>query len=718
MAHMNAKFVVALIAALLASGAWSVGGYGRFTVKQQVASACNMQLPTLQGTPSTAKKNDVNVVTDQHGDPLPQGAVVRLGAARFRHEGAVGGRSLVFAPDGKTLAASTDSGLVLLWDAVTGKELRRFTGYHCAAMDFSPDSKAMALFDTEIALLDVATGKQIFKVSLQDELLIGAQEVRFSPDGKMLAVCYLRASDDELVVLVLDAATGKENLRLKSVDSAGSMAFSPDGRTLAVPGMGQSINIYAVPSGKLLRNIGLDREPGFHAMKFSPDGRSLAWGSNAGVTLVEVASGKVRATFEVESTLLNSIAFTPDGKTLLANPSESRNVQLWDLQSGKNRFEIRGTSLFFSWAMALSKDGKTVAVESTAGRAIRLFDVANGQEKFVLEGHGAPILSVAFTPDGKKIATAGANEPVHLWDAATGKHMARLKDSKAMAVAFSPDGKQLAGVQTRGGPSSCTFWDPLTGKEILKLPGGHDELFECLAFSPDGQRLVTGNFNPYAEPPPEGTSVKVWDARTGKYLKGIAMDVLRPGSLAVAPDGKTVAVGGASQQNPDPERAFLRLVNIETGKKAMVLRGHEGFVTSVKFSPDGKLLASGSFDTTVRLWEATTGKEIRKLTGHDHSVEAVALSPDGRVVASADGVPGAMARFFKKTLIFDEIGQNKPYRIRFWDVATGKEIHCLEGHGGNVSSLAFSPDGTRLVSGLHDGTALVWDVAHLPPKSK
>ena len=296
---MNAKLVVALIAAGLACGAWSVGGYGRLAVKQQVVSACEMQSPTLQGTPSTAKKSDINVVTDQHGDPLPRGAVARLGAARFRHEGNVGGRSLVFAPDGKTLAASTDSGLVYLWDAVTGKELRRFTGYEWAGIDFSPDSKTLALFDTEIVLLDVATGKQVFKVALQDELLVGVQEVRFSPDGKMLAVCYLRASDDWLVVLVLDAATGKENLRLKSVDSMGSMAFSPDGKTLAVPGTGQSINIYAVPSGKFILNIGLDDAPGFHAIEFSPDGRSLARGSNAGVTLVEVASGRVRATFDV-----------------------------------------------------------------------------------------------------------------------------------------------------------------------------------------------------------------------------------------------------------------------------------------------------------------------------------------------------------------------------------------------------------------------------------
>jgi WD40 repeat protein len=156
----------------------------------------------------------------------------------------------------------------------------------------------------------------------------------------------------------------------------------------------------------------------------------------------------------------------------------------------------------------------------------------------------------------------------------------------------------------------------------------------------------------------------------------------------------------------DNEERFLRLVDIKAGGKIVNLLGHQDEVSSVAFSPDGKLVVSGSLDKTVRIWDVASAKEVFNLTGHFRAVGAVAFSSNGRLMASADGVSRDTTGGDLLT-----VGAGKPLQIRLWDVATGKELLCLEGHAVHSTSLAFSPDGTRLLAGFHNGTALIWDVS-------
>ena len=289
------------------------------------------------------------------------------------------------------------------------------------------------------------------------------------------------------------------------------------------------------------------------------------------------------------------------------------------------------------------------------------------EQLLTLKGHSSEVGSVAFSPDGKRLASGSTDKTIKIWDTVTGKELLTLKGhSKGVdSVAFSPDGKRLA---SASGDKTIKLWDTVTGKELLTLKG-HSGFASSIAFSPDGKRLAS----------PSVRTIKIWDAVTGKELltlKGHSRGVL---SIAFSPDGKRLASASHT----------IKLWDTLTGKELLTLKGHSGIeraVLSVTFSPDGKRLASGGLDRTIKLWETAAGKELLTLRGHSGEVFSVVFSLDGSLVSgSADGT------------------------IKRWDVVTGKELLTLRGRPEGVWSVAFSPDGKRLASGNHDTTIKLWD---------
>jgi WD40 repeat protein len=456
------------------------------------------------------------------------------------------------------------------------------------------------------------------------------------------------------------------------------------------------------------------------SVDFSPDGKLVVSGGEDGyIRLWDAASGKElyktsrgRAGF-CGLSWSHHLTFSPDGKSVAFALDTA--IVIWDTEDT----DEDQTSLKFGVGyqehpyvpvheVAYSPDGKTLA-SGNGDHTLRLWDAATGREIRKLVGHGGPVYSVAFSPDGKVLASGSQDGALRLWDATTGKGIQTLQGhGEVYTIRFSSDGKTLA---SGNGDHTLRLWDAATGKEIRKLVG-HGGPVYSVAFSPDGKVLASGS--------QDGT-LRLWDATTGDEIR--KFEGRRSlSSFSFSPDGSLLVWGddyvlrlcrvdsgeeirmfeghvrritlvvsspGGKLLASASEDHTLRLWNPQSGQAIHKLEGHESPVTSAAFSPDGKLLVSGSEDHTLRLWDSATGREIRRFAGHQGIICSVALSPDGRLLVSGseDGT------------------------LRVWERAAGREIFSLEGHEGEVTSVAFSPDGKTLVSGGEDHTLRLWDAA-------
>jgi WD40 repeat protein len=628
---------------------------------------------------------------DGHGDPLPDGAIARLGTVRWRHGYTIS--RLVYSPDGKKIAAAGFGPAVTLWDISSGRLLHRFPqqSQPSSGIAFSPDGTMLAIGDALVChLWDVATGEELRQLK-DDQPAVDS--VAFAPDGKTVAGADLGGR-----LHVWETATGTQLHRLEcKQDVLWSVAFSPDGRRLASGGTDGSICLWDAHTGKELFRLKAHQR-GVTRLLFSPDGKrmlSSGFGRSETIREWDSATGRPTRTFGENRRGRLPMALSADGK-LLASGELDGQIRLWDMATGqeKRHWNTGPTPL---WAVAFSPDGETLASGACMDCSVRLWDVATGRERHPPQEHVGPVHILRYSPDGKTLVSVSTDKRMLWWDLTEQRPRRQFTWSakgEDHLVALSLDGNVLADASMLTPADEkdrpIQLWDVRTGKRGPKL-GDSGKRLCAIAFSADGRLLASGG---------EDSSVTLWDVRDGKEVRQLkGMSSLPVKSLCFSPDGKTLAVG-LWNINQAPSGRALQLWDVASGEEKSSFDVHDT-LTGLTFSPDGKVLAGGNGyqpNAFVRLWDTRTGAELCRHTGHRESSGTIAFSGDGKLVASGTG-----------SLAWVDNS------VHVWEAATGRLIRRFEGHHSDVGSVAFAPDGLSVASGGGDSAILLWDITGRRP---
>lgn len=638
-----------------------------------------------------APADEDKAAVDCFGDPLPPGALARLGTMRMRQPEGVNG--LAFSADGKTVIATGRSSTIHYWDPTTGREVRSVVEEHGQwnGLALSADGKLLALSVTNnsrlakpsywISLRDAATGKEVRQFANTRSSSYG---FALSPNGKTLAT-----TDSDSVVL-WDTATGRRRDELLGLDrKVYHLEFSPDGGSLALGLADATVRFFDPAKGKEVGQR-LDLEEGVGALAFSPDGQLIATGcyykpneNNSTrrrigiVTLWDVNSRKKVGQLEGQDDRVQAMAFTPDGKRLALAAGDT--VRLWDLKTRKQlqEFEARSNLLVFS------PDGKTLAAGTW--NHVLLWDTVTGKEPAWQTGHETIVRYLVFSPDGRTIASLSRDDGiVRTWDAATGRQLCRFSGPSTATRQLSFIGNQT--LLTVDNDNTVQLWDITSGHERHRFKGGksHRDSDCCVAAAPAGNLLAVA----------DEKTVRLYSPQTGKELRCLRDAVMVVKGMAFSPDGKRLAVVHAGKR--------IDLWDVEKGDLLHQLKGHGGLPHWLAYARDGETLISltEKDGLTVHLWDAATRKECGQFKiPEPDATNLLAASPDGRFLAVADSLAS---------------------RLDLWDLALSRKLATLRAPrdwatGGTgihlwFCSSAFAPDGRTLITLNEEGVMQLWEV--------
>jgi WD40 repeat protein len=521
-----------------------------------------------------------------------------------------------FSPDGSLFIATDTDKKLRLWDAMSGKpqvEIEQDLTYW-DPFAFSADGKKLAVVgkDGRLIVYDTTKGKELQHFDFDradDSVIYGFYGPALSPDGKTVLASTSKS------LRFWDVETGK--LRHEFEDCRGLVTFSADRKFMAC-GDTKGIRLWEADTLREIRRFD-DPHDQFRALAFSTDSSRIVTGNDFSIAIWDVATGKQTNRVPSHQSTLCSVTFSADGTVLASGAHDGRAI-VWDLRTSKPRNEFTG-HYFAAVSLAFSPDGRMLATgdgQSHGGRdsreaQIRIFDLENGRLQKQFTGHLNGVVRLAFSPDGKRLASAGFDARARVWDPVTGKRHYQLKGGDGeRTVVFSPDGETLLVSNTDG---ELSLWKAGTGEKLFDLtPSGGRSLVTYAAFLKDGKSLVSLEYQKerrspdrITEEPPE--LVLFWDRESGREVRrfplaGSARYYSNASSArTVSPDGTAVATATGIGAKP-----AVLLWDTASGKLHAALQGHARDISSLAFSPDGRTLASGSGDTTVLLWDVPKAK--------------------------------------------------------------------------------------------------------------
>ena len=594
---------------------------------------------------------------------------------------------------------------------------------------------ALAAAQTPIQLNKKTIGKPNLVVQKQPSGF-GLSAIGLSPDGHQLVT----ADEDNTATLwdvdsgmVLRTLIGRARSWSGHIFGVTSVAFSPQGKLLLTGCGDDTASLWDVQTGEEI-HVFKGHSAGITSVAFSPDGTMVLTGSDDKTArLWSVVSGEQLHVFSGHTDKVNAVAFSPDGRTVLTG-SKDGTARVWELETGWQSLEIQvntsyeGSSSFENpsfASVAFSADGRWIATGGNDGKA-RLWDAKTGAQIRVFSGHKEDVTNVVFCPGRDVLLTASYyDKSAKLWDIRTGEVLGTISTGGyALGNFFSPDGAGLFSGSTEG----AELWNLETGEQIVRF-GAPGHKLRDISLSANGRKLalVSTTVDFMAKHADLGNNrydmfLSLWNLETGQLIRHSPFAVPFGSDAALTPDGRMILAGSGE--------GAAKYYDAETGSDLRTVVLHHRQVNGVAFSPDGRTVLTGSFDHTAKLWDTQSKRIIRTLT-EAGTIGCVALAPDGhRAVTSSSGDKLAwwtlwnidsgqvIRRVTSQTGV--EVFGFSPDGRRFltggganvaqlWDGNTGDLMLTLSGHAADITSAAFSPDGGTVLTGSYDDTARLWE---------
>ncbi len=532
----------------------------------------------------------------------------------------------------------------------------------------------------EIRIWDVerATVTRTLPGSVPEMEFWGGRWLAWNPAGSLLAA---GGRDGTVRIWEIDGDREPRVLRAR-VGSLRAVAFSSDGRRVAAWGTGGLVTIWETQTGRVSAEIVHPAE--VTASAWSPDDRTLAAGhANGTVTFSSTETGAPIVTLPAHSDLIYDLVWSPDGTRIATSSANDFFVNVWEVASLRKVLGPLRHSHGIA-TLAWEPEGRRLA-SGSIDETVKIWDTASGRELVTLRGVDGSATALAWGPGGQ-FAVGEGSGGMKVWASLRDQEWSILpgRGRRSTAVAWSPKDSRLA---SAGDDGKVRLWQPAAGQEELAIPA-HDEggifpqfgLVRSLAWSPDGRRVASAGLDGAA---------KVWDAETGGEVFALPGGHGAYWCVAWSPDGAALAAG-AQDGTIQLAEGFPRLPKIRAilaHESAASDKDPREGVRALAWSPRGDRLASGGWDTLVKIWDQAKGVEVQRLSGHRRAILSVAWSPDGQQLATASG------DFF----------------ILLWDAATGRQRQTLRGHNDYVDAVRWSPDGSRLASAGIDNSVRIWN---------